>query len=213
MPPKKDVDRDLLNTRCDTLLSKLRITFSNKTIRTTPDSSKVLFEVLDPGNYKVLYAPFKVIVSSGHNKPFDAGDVVCITSNKTENIVSRNDVRFNVLREDPAHYEKLLAHIFNDQVEIKFATLYQQGWRDKEKLIESEQTKIQTSPENTPLISQEDLDELRTELKELRVYAAVVHMAATRDTPRCITGAEAGPSVKGKGPLGGLGEKIFGKKK
>ena len=213
MAPKKDIDKDLLNTRCKTLLEKLKEKFPNIMIGMNSDSSKVLFEVRDGSTLQVLYTPFKVIVSSGHNKPFDSGDVVCNTSNKTGNELSRNDVRFNVLREDPTQYEKLLAHIFNERVEIKFSTLYQQGWRDKEieleELCAKQQQKDAVAKE--PQVSPEEVEELRKKLEQMHAYATAVYNTAITNPPPSVTGDDAapGPSGKGKGGLFG----VFGKKK
>jgi hypothetical protein len=219
----KDVDKNLLTNRCDALLKKLKEKFPDIKIKMTKDISKALFQILD-SDYNVSYTPFKVIVSSGHNKPFDAGDVVCITSNKTGNELSRNDVRFNVLREDPTQYEKLLAHIFNERVEIKFSTLYQQGWRAKEIEIEELEKKKQKKKDNAaaaeqPLVSVEEMDELRANLEAMHTYATAVYNTVITNPPPSVTGdtrapngVEApapGPSGKGKGPGWILGA-VFG---
>lgn len=228
--PVKDVDKDLLTSRCNSLLAKLKEKFPDVMIGMDKDSSKALFEVRDKATLQVLYTPFKVIVSSGRNKPFDAGDVVCNTSNKTGNDLSRNDVRFNVLREDPTQYEKLLAHIFNERVEIKFSTLYQQGWRAKEIEIEELEKKKQKKKDNAaaaaeqPQVSAEEMEELRKQLEETRVnleemhaYATAVYNTAVTNPPPSVTGVTGvhdapapapGPSGKGKGPGGLFG--VFG---
>lgn len=188
-----------VTTNCNTLMVKLRIAFPNFSIIPNADASKILVDIRDKESGALLRTSFKVIIQAGRNKPFDAGDVVCMSPNQTGDEPSRNDVRFNVLREDPTVYEEQITSIFNERAEITKKTSFQEGYYKKE---------TDTPAPAHPPAPAGEIIELRRQLEEMRVYAVAVYQAANRNPPALVTGqAGQAPPAAGQAspPAGGRG--------